>query len=158
MAHYNVKPIRLTLRRSLLLAASFAAASVAAVTIVLCMPVHPGIKIAACLLIAAAAIRTLLQHAWLALPGSYQGLEVDSRGELRLWRKDGTQQAAAVLPDSVAHPYLTILNIRAAGCRWRGSVLITPDRVDAEPFRQLRVWLRWGRHDWRQRLGEEEAF
>lgn len=158
MVHYSVKPIRLTLQRSHALAALFATVSLGACAIFLCMPVHPGIKIITSILVAIAAVYTLMQHAWLNLPWSYHALEIGSTGELQLLCRNGTRLTASILPDSFVHPWLTIVNVRLEGSRWRSSVLLTPDRVETEPYRQLRVWLRWGRHDWRaQDLPEEEA-
>lgn len=71
MSHYSVKPIRLVLQRSQLLAAVLMQASLSACLIVLCMPVHLGLKLAACALIIAAAGFYIALHAWLLMPWSY---------------------------------------------------------------------------------------
>lgn len=158
MPHYSVKPVRLVLQRSCLLAALFMLASLSACLIVLCMPVHLGLRLAVCIVIITAGILYTVLHAWLGLPWSYHMLELDAQGKLRLTRKDGTSVAASVLPDSFVGAYLLILNVKVSGSRWRRSLIVTWDRADTEPFRQLRVWLRWGRHDWRsQDLPEEDA-
>jgi toxin CptA len=81
----------------------------------------------------------------LRLPGSLVGLELNSKGELHVQRQDGKKQSVTVLADSVVLPYLTILNLKMDGRRWHRHMLITPDRVESNAFRQLRVWLRWGR-------------
>lgn len=161
MSHYSVKPIRLLLQRSYLLAVVLMLASLGACLIVLCMPVHvglelAGLKLAVCVLIIAAAGFYIALHAWLVLPWSYCAVELDGRGELRLLRQDGVRVTAMVLPGSFVSAYLTVLNVKIEAGRWPASVILTPDRVDAAAFRQLRVWLRWGRYG-REAREEEPA-
>jgi toxin CptA len=86
-----------------------------------------------------------VMDAVLHLPWSLVGLELNSKGELHVQCKDGKKQSVTVLEDSVVLPYLTILNLKMGERRWRRHMLITPDRVEPNAFRQLRVWLRWGR-------------
>lgn len=59
--------------------------------------------------------------------------------------RDGGQLTGQVLGDSLVTPYLTVLNILPQGARLARSVVILPDSLDAESFRQLRVWLKWGK-------------
>lgn len=54
------------------------------------------------------------------------------------------QLAGQVLRDSLVTPYITVLNFLPQGARLARSVVILPDSMDAESFRQLRVWLKWG--------------
>lgn len=156
MSHYSVKPIRLVLQRSQLLAAVLMLASLSACLIVLCMPVHLGLKLAACALIIAAAGFHIALHAWLLMPWSYCAVELDGHGKLWLLRKDGARVGAVVLPGSFVGAYLTVLNVGRETGRWRSSVILTPDRADADAFRQLRVWLRWSRYG-REAREEEPA-
>ena len=165
MAHYNVKPLRLMVRPSRWLAALFIMVSLAACVIVLCMPLHHwfkfflaeffGLEFFICLAIIAAASYAVAQHAWLILPASCRMLELDAKGGLQLLRNDGTREEALLLPDSFVSARLTVLNVKIG--RRRRSVLLTPDRTEAEAFRRLRVWLRWGRHDWRRTQVPEEV-
>ena len=158
MAHYNVKPLRLTVQPSRWLAALFITVSLAACVIVLCMPPRfwseflglelLALKFLACFVIIAATAYAIAQHAWLILPGSCRMLELDAQGNLQWLCHDGTRQDAVVLPDSFVSARLTVLNVKIG--RKRKSVLLTPDRTEAEALRRLRVWLRWGRHDWRR--------
>ena len=165
MAHYNVKPLRLTVQPSRRLAALFITVSLAACAIVLCMPLHLwfeffglesfGLKFFVCLAIIVATAYAVMQHAWLVLPASCRMLELDAKGGLQLLRNDGTREEALLLPDSFVNARLTVLNVKIG--RRRRSVLLTPDRTEAEAFRRLRVWLRWGRHDWRRTQVPEEV-
>lgn len=145
MPHYNVKPIQLTLRPSYLLAAVLAAAAIGACFVVVCMPLAVSLKFLVCVPIILATPYFIAQEALLSLPWSYAGLELVHKGELRLIHKDGTSSAATVLHSSFMAAYLTILNLKLEHSRWRRSLILTPDRVDGVAYRQLRVWLRWGR-------------
>ena len=147
MLHYNVKPIRLMLRPSSLLAALLATVILGACLIVLCMPAHLMLRLGACLLIITAGAYAMMQHAWLSLPTSCRGLELNAKGELQLLLNDGKSLAVTISPVSYINASVTILNVLDSRHR-RFSVILTADRVEAESFRQLRVWLRWGRHHW----------
>lgn len=86
----------------------------------------------------------IAQDALILLPWSFTALVLNSQGELLVVQKDGLVSMAGVLPSSFVTAYLTVLNLKTGTSRWRRNLLLTPDRVDAEAFRQLRVWLRWG--------------
>lgn len=109
------------------------------------MPLAVSLKFLVCVPIIVATPYFIAQEALLSLPWSYVGLELDYKGELRLIRKDGTKNAATVLHSSFMAEYLTILNVKLEQSRWRRNLILTPDRVDSGAYRQLRVWLRWGR-------------
>jgi len=76
---------------------------------------------------------------------------------LRLWRQSGLRLvgrpdgglalagatgAVTVEGGLVPAPWLAVLELRDGQGR-RTAILVTPDRVEAEAFRRLRVWLRW---------------
>lgn len=56
-------------------------------------------------------------------------------------RRAATWQAASVLPDSVALPWLIVLRWRENGRRH--SLPLPPDALSDDEHRRLRVWLRW---------------
>ena len=85
----------------------------------------------------------LRRDAWLRLSDSYVGLALEGDGFI-LRRRDGVSMPCAILSDSLVTPYLTVLNVLPQGAHFARSVLILPDSLDAEAFRQLRVWLKWG--------------
>lgn len=116
------------------------------------MPFALELKMALAVLVIASSTYHVLD-ASLQLSWSLVGLELNSKGELHLRRRDGKKESATVLPDTVVLPYLTILNLKIDNSRWHRHVLITPDRVEIDAFRQLRVWLRWGR----QAISDVEA-
>lgn len=144
MSHYNVKPIQLNLKPSYWLAALLAVSGLGACIIVLCMPMPVSLKFFICVPVIFATIYFIAQDALIFLPWSFAGLALDAKGELLVTRKDGLDSLVNVLPSSFVAAYLTVLNLKIVTSPWRRNILITPDRVDADAFRQLRVWLRWG--------------
>ena len=85
----------------------------------------------------------LLRDAWLRLPHSCIGLTLEDDGAL-LIRRDGVHLPGHILPGSLVAPGLTVLNVKPQGARTARSVVILSDSLDAESFRALRVWLKWG--------------
>jgi len=65
------------------------------------------------------------------------GLQVTERG--------GRSHQVTVLSSSFVAPYLTVLNLQEIESGRRFSAVLLADNTQSESFRQLRVWLRWGR-------------
>jgi toxin CptA len=85
----------------------------------------------------------LRQHAWRSAAGSVVELELREDCSVSARSRAGRWLGYQVSGASFVSPHLTVLNLRA-DARWRArSVLITPDSLDADSFRRLRVWLRW---------------
>jgi toxin CptA len=143
MSHYNVKPIRLDFKPSYRLVAILFVATlfVSAVLVFLSIPVW--IKAIAIVLVVSASLYHGLD-ALRRLPRSCRTLSMNSKGEWYLELNDGSVQEAVILPSSFVAPYLTVMNCSLTG-RWlQYHIVILPDALDAESFRRLRVWLRWG--------------
>ncbi len=75
-----------------------------------------------------------------------QALSLSQSSKLQMTYQNGSQVEVMVLASSFVTAYLTILNLRDLQTNRRVHLLLLPDNTDAEAFRQLRVWLRWG-HD-----------
>jgi toxin CptA len=67
-------------------------------------------------------------------------LRCKADGQLEIQR-DAAWQAASLLPDSVALPWLIVLRWRENGRRH--SLALPPDALSEVAHRRLRVWLRW---------------
>jgi toxin CptA len=126
------------------LAGTFACASAGACLILLFMPLPLWIGLPLCMMAAVSGYYHVMD-ALLRLPWSLIAFELNGKGELHVLRRDGSRHHAQILPTSVVTPSLTLLNFKVGDTVWRRHMLITPDRVDAEAFRRLRVWLRWSR-------------
>jgi toxin CptA len=108
------------------------------------MPMMTGLKCIICVPAALSAIYFIAQDALLILPRSLTGLDLNGRNELTVTDRRGIQTAVTVMPSTFVAAYLTVLNVRLEDSRfWQRNLILTPDRVDQDAFRQLRVWLRW---------------
>ncbi|SDH96264.1 protein YgfX [Nitrosomonas sp. Nm132] len=50
--------------------------------------------------------------------------------------------------DTFVTPYLTVLSLKSPHSIFSRNIVIFPDGIDVEKFRQLRIWLRW---KWRKK-------
>ena len=69
-------------------------------------------------------------------------------GECHLTQKNDESFVVHVMPDSFVSAYLTVLRVVPEDYRWfnvwqNRYILLLQDNIDAESFRQLRVYLRW---------------
>lgn len=147
--------LRISIRRSPVLALMLTALHGAALALLLAAAMPIWVDALSALAILASAVHAVSLHAWQATPRAIVGLEISE--DCRAWLIDRTDtaQPAELLPSSVVMPWLTVLNFREPGKRWPRALVIVPDRVDADPYRRLRVWLRWR---CRSGAGEETPF
>ncbi len=111
------------------------------------------VKLAASAMLAVSLVLYVRYYALLASPGSVKGLKLglDHTDVMtcRLETRQGDVIRCVPLGRSFVSPYLTVLELKPLGARrlWQRfrtrSVVILPDGIDAEEFRQLRVLLRW---------------
>lgn len=141
-----MKPIHLVLQPSRMLTVLLLSVSLAACLILLCMPVLSWLKALAILLISLATIWHVAKNALLLLSKSIIKLELTSEAEFFVTQRDGQKIKAEVLTTSFVAWYLVMLNLKLPDGRLVRHVVLMPDMLDGEAFRQLRVWLRWGHH------------
>lgn len=89
----------------------------------------------------------LWRDAWLRAPGSCSELRVEEGGDAVLVLRNGEQLRGAIARGSLVTPYLTVLRIVMPHRRVMRGVAILSDSMDRNAFRQLRVWLKWGRQE-----------
>jgi toxin CptA len=85
----------------------------------------------------------LQRHARLALANAWVGLRLHE-DHLVLCNRRGDELMGRLLGSSVVMPHLVILNISIPNYRQTQNVVLMPDSMDEESFRQLRVALKWG--------------
>jgi len=146
----NMKPIQLDFKPSIRLTLVICMMGLGAGAILILPAWIWQIKLLLCLLIFSAVIYSVCQHGLLLLPWSCVGLRVGSSNQLQLVRRDGNVLLVDVCRDSVVTPCLTVINCKVQDAKFLVRLfslhlLIMPDMLDAECYRQLRVWLRWGR-------------
>ncbi len=132
----------MTLRPSFRLAGLLAGMHCGAIFLIVLLPVPAKFWMAALMMIS--MVHTIMRHALLASPASAVFLKME--GDVCLIvLKNGREARSTLLDSTYVSPYLTILNLREKKNPFSRSVIILPDAVDREEFRQLRVRLRWGR-------------
>jgi toxin CptA len=139
MVRANFRP---SLQLAIVVALSHAAAAALSFTIDLWQPLRLGLL--AC--IAASLAYALYGPALLRTRNSIVAAVLKDDGFL-IQTGRGTWHAAVLQDSSFVAPYLTILNVQIPGWRFTRHIVILPDRMDAETFRQLRVWLRWRKEE-----------
>lgn len=87
-------------------------------------------------------IYQLMLNAWLVLPASFVAIRVE-REEVVLISRSGEEWSGYILRNSVVTPLLTVLNVLPHKKKSVRSVVIFPDSMNPERFRELRVLLKW---------------
>ncbi len=132
-----------TLQPSRYLAAVLIAAHGVTLAVLLPLALPLWAKAALAALILFSLMHHLRRDAWLSAPSSRVALTLEG-DRVVLSTRGGEQMAGQMLHDSLVTPFITVLNVLPQGAHFARSVVILPDTLDAESFRQLRVWLKWG--------------
>lgn len=119
-------------------------ASLLAAVITIYLPLQPLIQWPVILAILLTAVMTIRRHVLLTQSNAVSALSLSQSSKLQLTYQDGREVEVMVLASSFVTAYLTILNLRDLENGRQVHLLLLPDNTDAEAFRQLRVWLRWG--------------
>ncbi|SCZ86352.1 conserved hypothetical protein [Nitrosomonas mobilis] len=102
-----------------------------------------AITLVTILLLVSSLAHTLWRHVWLQSAQSVVSLRLTGKDicEVRLLSNDYLNYM--IDAGTFVAPYLTVLSLKTNRCFQRRTIVILPDSVDRESFRQLRVWLRW---------------
>lgn len=111
-----------------------------AVLPLLALPAWAAVALA--FVIAFSLVYHWLRDAWLRLPDSCVGASFGDETVLTL--RSGRQLQGRLAGDALVTPYLTVLTVALDESRGTRSLVVLPDSLDAEAFRQLRLWLKWG--------------
>jgi toxin CptA len=124
-------------------------AHVLAISLLWPLTLPVAVKLAATAALVISLVIYLRNYALRNLPGSITSLALAEDMTCRLETRRGEYIACALLGSSFVAPYLTVLELRPLNAtkwwhRFGGrSVVILPDAIGREDFRQLRVLLRW---------------
>jgi toxin CptA len=136
--------LRLALKPSYQLSAWLSLSHLAAALCVLMVPMPLWLRTVLALALLSNLIYALGDQAWRRWPSSIVGLQFERDGLVIVQSRNGTVVEARVLGSSFVAPYLTIVFLKRER-RWLSSaVVILPDAIEPDLFRQLRVWLKWG--------------
>ncbi len=86
----------------------------------------------------------LALDAGLRLQHSCVAFRLEEGGGVMLVLRNGRHVPCKMARDSLVTPWLVILNVKLIEQRGARSLVLTPDVMDAQSFRRLRVALRWG--------------
>jgi hypothetical protein len=129
--------------------------STAACCIILLITLSWPMQLFIIAMIAISTIYAVLYHGLLLLPWSCVALNINTKNQLQLICKDGRSLTVAMHTNSVATPYLTVINCHVIDISkikililvqrfFTLHLVILPDAINAKDYRKLRVWLRWG--------------
>jgi toxin CptA len=146
----KMKPIRLDFKPSITLTLIICAMGVSTVLILILPALIWQIKLLFGICILTAVIYTVCQYGLLLLPWSCLALNINSSNQVQLVYRNGKVLSVDVCRDSLVTPYLTVVNCKVQVANlfaqlFSPHLVILPDMLEAEAYRQLRVWLRWGK-------------
>lgn len=154
------KSIVIQLAPSPLLLGLLLLVATASAIIILFVPIMLAIKCAVFVLISASTAYFIGRDALLMLPWSWQTIEVDVKGELKLTNKKQEVFKPQIAATSFTHQHLTILNFKRNGLKLAlPPILLLPnfsakekyckddgESADNDELRRLRVWMRLFKH------------
>lgn len=143
-----MKSIQLNIKSSIKACCLFSLVSTGALLIVLLLVFSWQFKLALSLMIIASTTYTVLNHGLRILPWSFVCIIISAKGQVRFTQNNGESLKITILAGTVVTPYLTVLN---GYCKessfirrlFPHSIIVFSDAVEAESYRQVRVYLRW---------------
>jgi len=88
---------------------------------------------------------TTRRHALLADPGSIVAIALDDSHRVALFTRSGQSIHGEVAETTLVTGHLVVLAMRTGRYRTARYLVLLPDMLDADDFRQLRVRLKWTR-------------
>ncbi|PXW88193.1 toxin CptA [Nitrosomonas sp. Nm84] len=128
---------------SLRLAALLSLAHSAAAGLLWPLALPWGIKAMIMVALAISLVHYMRQDALLSANNAVIAFVLSNEMHCTLTTRSGESIICHLLGNTFVAPYLIVLNLKPVGKFFVRSVVILPDGIDAEEFRQLRVWLRW---------------
>jgi toxin CptA len=101
-----------------------------------------------CLMLLGASGHAILQHGVRRLKHSVVALHLMPDCRVNIQLKDGRRHEVTIMPSTVVTPLLSVVHGRLNEAAWYARpiyLLIFADAVNAEDYRRLRVYLRWGK-------------
>lgn len=113
-----------------------------AIFVVFLLPLPAWLNIVPGMALSGFLLFHLFRDAWLLLPASFVAIRFEG-GDIVLISRSGDELSGNAARNSVVTPLLTILNVLPHGRKGVRSVVIFPDSMNRERFRELRVLLKW---------------
>ena len=135
--------LRLSLKPSRYLAIGLTLGHLAAIGCVVIVPLTFWLKLILSGMLVASLIHTLTLHVWRSRASSIIALQCDRDGVAVIQMRSGEEREARVLGSSFVASYLTIVLLKPNTNRRVHTLVVLPDMLEPDIFRQLRVWLKW---------------
>jgi hypothetical protein len=119
-------------------------ASVATSALVARLPLEPVWQFVAIVAVLVLAGEALWSVAARRGRRGVRAARIDRFGAIEVRTANAAPRTGAVRPGSFVAPWLTIVRWRPRGGRFDRTFVVLPDMLEAEPFRHLRVLLKWG--------------
>lgn len=113
------------------------------ILIVFMLPIVVLAKTALAITLGCALAYYLCRDAWLLLSSSPVAIRVEGN-EILLLTRGGSELHGRISGSSVVTPVITVLNVLPNAQKAALHIVIFPDSMDKEQFRELRVLLKWG--------------
>ena len=157
-----MKPIYINFKPSKILNTLLILACMGSVSLLILVEFSNVLKLVLVVLIVSCTAYNTIKKALLLMPWSFIGLHINIKNEWLLQCKNGRNVKVIIRETTVVTPYLTILNFDFCPASFMtdasdnsgktkmqryllsNSLVILPDSIDAENYRQLRMRLRWG--------------
>lgn len=110
----------------------------------LALPLSALLKAVGAALITASLMAVMHRHVTGRHRHFIQALALVDRSHVQVRDGENGWMLADVLGSSTVTPQLTVLNLQLAKTAQRRHLVLLPDSLAPEAYRQLRVWLRWG--------------
>lgn len=136
--------VRVSLKPSRYILAALVTVHTAAAVVVWPLQIPGVAKATLVAFVVASFARSLWRNALLKTRGAIVAIALEDSQNVSVRTREGPWREARILGTSYVSPRLTALNLRVEGLTLVRHVVMVPDNVDSEDFRQLRVMLRWG--------------
>lgn len=152
-----MKSIYINFKPSNILSILLISAGLGSVTLLFLVELSHLTRLLLAMLIVFCTIYSVINRALLLMPWSFVALRADKNNAWQLQCKDGRSIQIFISKESLVTAHLTILNFTIATASasehsiknalqhylLNNAVVLLPDSMDAENFRQLRLCLRW---------------
>ncbi len=101
------------------------------------------VKMIIIFLLAGSLYYYLRRYAWLISAQSIVALHLTGRNQCELKTNTGSAIDTVIDASTFVAPYMTVLCLKEDQIHRYRTVVILPDGIDADSFRQLRIWLKW---------------
>lgn len=135
--------LKIKLRASWRLAAVLLIAHGAAIALIVVVSIPQWLGLVAATALILSCLVSVRRTGLLLAPASTISIEISSDDVLTVQTRRGEWIECEVLASTYVASFLTVLNLREVERERIRHVVVLSDSIDAENFRNLRVWLRW---------------